>query len=1437
MRHVIFSTFIFVFVFQSILFSGNKTISNAGGNWGDNATWVEGSPPTAAEDVIATGTSGNVTINIAAVCRSINLTNYSGTLTHNAGIALSIGDGTVGAGNIALTFVAGMTYTLGDTVTSEIKFISTSATIQTVDFAGKTTGSVTYDGVAGSWIYAGEHNMGSATYLTLTNGTLDVNSQTVVWGLFSSNNGNARTLTMGSASIDLIGGVNSEFWNTNNVGGFTVTANTATVKITRASSGCCPLFRSASKNFNGMSLIFNGGGIYTMYASNSTFSNVTVNGGDPNNNGNDRLQINGSGTNFVVTSSLTFNGVSSAKRLTVHSNSGGSLRTITNAGATVSGKNTDFLDIKFTVVADLSAMTGGAGDLGGNVNIIFTTGINLFWKTTTGGTKSWRETSNWYTQTNGVNPAGRYPMGQDHVVFDSNSIGATGTIIDVDIYFRKRLGTNVTWTGVTNNPDWRFTNDSTILGSLTLDSNMSMSVNNSSRRLNLTGNGSNSTFTISGNGVSFPHYKVYIGSASSSNTIELGSHLEVENNLLSYNCIFDAKTFNVKAKQYVQYNATLNMGSGTWELTGIGDPSFYTGSVWEQRSGTLNSNTSTIKFSNTSISKKIFNGGAETYYNFLISGVGESIYEIQDSNTFNTIQTEKTVSHSILFTAGTNTTVTNFSVNGSANKLVTIGSVTNATHTLIKAGGGTVNIDYVYISNSIGSTAVWNAAGNSVDGGVNTNWAFGADLPGTWTNGNANNNWNDTGNWAGAAIPGNGVMVYFTKKYDFPCTINTGVNVKGIHFSPTFTQTVSQGANAITIGSNGFEVYGGVFSGGSQNITSSGKFLLAAGTVISTSANFQVSAQNGQTFNVDGGTFTHNGGLVTIAGTANANVSSPTGGRLNDLTLDTSGTVSGTIFVNNDFTRSAGSGNSLDADVSVGRHYLGTGGNAGGSGTIRFIGAVAQNFTNPNAPSVEINTTGSVDVPADITIGGGWTQTAGTVNWFSKKAIFNSLIDANVTITSGAFYDLELAKKSTNNVTLTNNSVIANDLTITSLSNLNGSGAEVAGNFIVTPVTWSGTGKIIFSGTGNSTISGVGRQGVTTEVNKTGGKVDMTGNLNIYNSGHDLTITAGELDLKGFNVTVADTFTINGTMSLKGSEVITVNSLTTSADANANFTISPTTSTIVYTDSAILAIITNLAKTFYSLTFGANKTHEIATGGGNGITVNGTMASNGASGSRSILRSVSNSGTAWELTLNGTSSLADKVDVKNSDASSGTAVLATGSLGRGTNTNWVALANIPSILSILATSNSGYYEEGDSVNITITFSQNIILSGGNLVVRLNSTGIIIVKPFASTNVLNVSYVVHDNQNSGTLDASSFTITGGTLRNAGGLDLDLSLPGINISSNKNISIFTSSSETSNRSDGNGGGGCHYSFSAVPNGSAEWLVLFLFLFHFVLFLRRK
>jgi hypothetical protein len=188
---------------------------------------------------------------------------------------------------------------------------------------------------------------------------------------------------------------------------------------------------------------------------------------------------------------------------------------------------------------------------------------------------------------------------------------------------------------------------------------------------------------------------------------------------------------NVTVSTFSTQNlVTLNMGSGTWTLSG-------TGTVWSVGNGTINPSTSTIVLSNTSATARTFAGNGKTYYNLVIGGAtGSSTTTFTGSNTFNQISSTKTVAHTLSFTASTTTTFTDWSISGTAGNLVTIQSATAANHTLAKAGAGVVSANYLSISRSTATpaTLTWYAGANSTNGGNNSGWIFTA--PPSPANGN-----------------------------------------------------------------------------------------------------------------------------------------------------------------------------------------------------------------------------------------------------------------------------------------------------------------------------------------------------------------------------------------------------------------------------------------------------------------------------------------------------------------------------------------------------------------------------------------------------------------------------------------------------------------------------------------------------------------------------
>lgn len=158
-----------------------RTIANGGGNWSSAGTWVEGIVPTNADDVVATATSGNVTIDTTTcVCSTMILTGYVGTMTFGTGNKLTV--------TTTVTFTSGMS--IDGTGTLQL---SNTATITS---AGKIfTGSLIFDG--GTWTLA--DNWTVSGNITATNNSNTLNGNTIyVGGSIDASVGSSSSFNTGT---------------------------------------------------------------------------------------------------------------------------------------------------------------------------------------------------------------------------------------------------------------------------------------------------------------------------------------------------------------------------------------------------------------------------------------------------------------------------------------------------------------------------------------------------------------------------------------------------------------------------------------------------------------------------------------------------------------------------------------------------------------------------------------------------------------------------------------------------------------------------------------------------------------------------------------------------------------------------------------------------------------------------------------------------------------------------------------------------------------------------------------------------------------------------------------------------------------------------------------------------------------------------------------
>jgi hypothetical protein len=601
-------------------------------------------------------------------------------------VTLTIGDATAGLGNVALEFpTSGWTYTLGNASTSAITFVSTSATQQTINFGGKTTGTVQWNATSnGSWLYTG--GQASTAAMNHVKGTLDLGGQTISFGSFACSSTNVRSLTLGAAAITLA--------STNTVWDLTTTTNLtfsgASATITMTANG--------NTRFHGGGLTY-GTVIYTagttpqLFEAN-TFGTLSVTGTAAKTN---TLTLS---ADQIITGTLTLAGNSAVNRLLVTSVTLGTAQTLT--AATVTASYVDLRDITGAGAAtwDLSAITGLSGDCGGNsLKALGTAGFTTAATQTATGTASFTWSTHGWTS--------RVPLPQDDVVINNAFIAGRTVTLDMP-----RAGKSIDWTGATGTPAWAVTTATTVYGSITKIVGMTQSGTTS---VTFEGRGA---FTLTNAGVGWTNpliIQMISGSLTLGDAI-VSTSTKVLNNGTFVDAGF-ASTFTTVTSNSGLTRVITRTGAMT--VTGTGAVLTVT-STGLTHTGTG----STLTISDTSSSSKtIAGGGLVTYGTLIITGSGTGTIDITGANTFAalTIGAPKT----IRFTAATTTTVTNtVTCTGTVGNVITISSITAATHTLSKASG-TVSCDYLSLTNSIATGgAAWYAGANSTDVSGNTGWIF-----------------------------------------------------------------------------------------------------------------------------------------------------------------------------------------------------------------------------------------------------------------------------------------------------------------------------------------------------------------------------------------------------------------------------------------------------------------------------------------------------------------------------------------------------------------------------------------------------------------------------------------------------------------------------------------------------------------------------------------
>jgi len=284
-----------------------------------------------------------ITMNSSLECLSLDFENLTNTMTLvNAAWNLNVyGSLILPASNLTLTF----------TLIASLYFKST--VIGNTITSGGVTRSwniIRFDGVGGSWINQDNWNPVGGAYLA--NGTWNTNDKTITCSSFTSISTGVKTLTLGSSIFNAAW---YEVYST-----ITITPNTSTIIVNSANAY---VFYGGGKTYYNVELRGN--------------SNINVN----HNNTFNNLSVikTGSATdavsfmnNQIINGTLTITGFNSTTyRTLISSNTAGAQRTLTVENILASNVNIQDINLQGNCVKDLSAISGGAQDLGNNSNIRF----------------------------------------------------------------------------------------------------------------------------------------------------------------------------------------------------------------------------------------------------------------------------------------------------------------------------------------------------------------------------------------------------------------------------------------------------------------------------------------------------------------------------------------------------------------------------------------------------------------------------------------------------------------------------------------------------------------------------------------------------------------------------------------------------------------------------------------------------------------------------------------------------------------------------------------------------------------------------------------------------------------------------------------------------------------------------------------------------------
>ena len=571
-------------------------------------------------------------------------------------------------------------------------------------------------------------------------------------------------------------------------------------------------------------------------------------------------------------------------------------------------------------------------------------------------------------------------------------------------------------------------------------------------------------------------------------------------------------------------------------------------------------------------------------------------------------------------------------------------------------------------------------------------------------------------------------------------TLNTGtVNLLG-NLSLTNTATAGGGSAVLAFVGTGSQAITGILSiyqsslpavtinksSGTLSfpalITARGNWTYTAGTLDVTTNNSTVVFGNSLTIsgnhtlnNIDfdgAGNYTYSLAATTLSASGNMSMSGTGNLILNNGTIN----LSGNLLLTN--TATAGTGNTVIAFVAPVNQSI--------------VSALAINQCN--LPAVTINKpSGTLSLPALITVRGNWTYTAGTLDVTTNNS---TVVFANTLTIAGThtLNNVNLEGNFNNSYTVSSGTLmtVAGTLTTSGSSNVivntpvAGTNAiQAQGDVILnnTAAGSGGTGGLLISGTVNQALTGNAASGQGqlpfVKIQKTSGTLTMGGTITVtrnwtYTSGtvnpststvvfggNNLTVTSAGM---GFNhvtvsantISLGNALTVGGNLTISGAGVLApvANSINLAGNwvnwGPAGFT--EGTSTVNLNGAALQTVTDPGGENYYALTV------------------------NNSSGGVQLANAVAVASlltmTQGNINLNG-----NNLTLGTAAATPGTLTYTAGTMiGTGSFTRWYAAATVPDL------SASGLFPMGTAANYRpfyITAPSTAPTTGGTLAVAYN----------------------------------------------------------------------------------------------------------------------